>query len=138
MSIKVDVSTAGFQQVVDSLQKPEALLEKIGQYLVSSTQARIRTTKSGPDGSLWAPWSPATVRAKQRTGQGGSLLLNSGRLFNSITHQVVAGQVEVTSNAPYARFLQLGTSRMPARPFLGISKDDEGAIAGLVRRHIEA
>lgn len=138
MSIKVDVNTSALQQAVDQLQRPEPLLEKIGQYLVSSTQARIRTTKTSPDGSPWAPWSPATSLAKQRSGQGGTLLLNSGRLFNSITHQVSNDTVEVNSNAPYARFLQLGTRRMPARPFLGISKDDESAIAGLVRRHIGA
>jgi phage virion morphogenesis protein len=138
MSVKVQADTSGFQKTINQLQKPEALLEKIGQYLVSSTQARIRTTKVAPNGALWAPWAPSTARAKERSGQGGSLLLNSGRLFNSISHQVVAGQVEVTSNAPYARFLQLGTNRMPARPFLGISKDDESAIAGLVRRHIGA
>lgn len=138
MSIKVDVDTSAFKQTIDKLQKPEALLEKIGQYLVTSTRTRIRTTKTGPDGALWAPWAPSTVLAKQRRNQGGTLLMNSGRLFDSISHQVVAGQVEVYSNAPYARYLQLGTSRMPARPFLGISKDDESAIAGLVRRHLGA
>lgn len=44
----------------------------------------------------------------------------TGRLRNSITHAVEAGEqsVYIGSNVEYAAFVELGTSRMKARPYL--------------------
>lgn len=46
--------------------------------------------------------------------------VDTGRLRNSITHQVRAGEqaVYIGTNVEYAPFVELGTSRMRARPFL--------------------
>lgn len=45
--------------------------------------------------------------------------VDTGRLRNSITHQQESENVEVIgSNVSYAVFVELGTSKMSARPFL--------------------
>lgn len=48
--------------------------------------------------------------------------VNTGRLRSSITHRVAVDDqgvfAEVGSNVRYARFLELGTSKMAKRPFL--------------------
>lgn len=46
--------------------------------------------------------------------------VDTGRLRNSITHAVEAGEqaVYIGSNVEYAAFVELGTSRMKARPYL--------------------
>lgn len=45
--------------------------------------------------------------------------VDTGRLRNSITHQQESENVEVIgSNVSYASFVELGTSKMSARPFL--------------------
>lgn len=139
MSIQVQATTDGLQEVVGKLQNPKPLLDRIGQYLVSTTQARIRSTKTSPDGTPWAPWKPGTYLARAKRGAlGGGVLYDTGNLFSSITYTVGPDSVEVGTAAPYARFLQQGTPRMAARPFLGISQDDETAIAAIIRRHLGA
>ena len=139
MSVKVEVQHGDLQEAAKKLANPGNLLHSIGQYLVSSTQARIRTTKTDPDGKPWAPWAPGTylARAKAGTLQGG-LLLNSGRLLNSVGYRVSGKTLEVEATAPYAGFLQNGTPRMPARPFLGISKGDETAINNMLSRFLRS
>lgn len=46
--------------------------------------------------------------------------VDTGRLRNSITHAVETGEqaVYIGSNVEYAAFVELGTSRMKARPYL--------------------
>lgn len=137
--IKVEVGSSQIGDLAKKLEKPQDLLNSIGDYLVKTTQARIRTTKSSPDGAPWAPWAPSTYLARAKQGSlGGGLLYNTGSLFNSISHSVSGDKVEVGTSSPFAKYLQMGTQRMPARPFLGISPADQEAITGLVRRHLTA
>lgn len=46
--------------------------------------------------------------------------VDTGRLRNSITHERndAEGQVQIGSNVEYATFVEYGTSRMKAQPFL--------------------
>lgn len=47
--------------------------------------------------------------------------VDTGRLRNSITFEVRAGEkaVHVGTNVEYGKYVELGTSRMKAQPFLG-------------------
>ena len=44
--------------------------------------------------------------------------VDTGRLRNSITHQVGDAEVVVGTNVEYAAYVELGTSRTKAQPFL--------------------
>lgn len=130
------------------LQNPQAALDAIGEHLVKSTKARIKTTKQSPNGVPWAPWTLGTLLGRIRDGSASrGLLYNSGRLLNSITYQATPprgsngrfqkSQVVVGSQGvPYAQFLQQGTPNMAARPFIGISKTDQEVITSILRDHI--
>lgn len=133
---------ATVQKLIDSLQNPRPLLEIVGQILKQRTKQRITTTKIDPTGRQWKPWSYSTFIARARKGNvSRGVLYDSGNLLNSITYQVSGKQVVVGVNsgmAPYAVFLQNGTPNMPARPFIGISKDDNDAVRTAVKNYLAA
>jgi len=80
-------------------------------------------------GSPWAPLASSTVRAR---GGGGMMLVDTGLLRDSAI-SAVAGTYSirnpVTWNASgvteYSEYIQNGTPRMPARPFLLDPDEDE-------------
>lgn len=43
---------------------------------------------------------------------------DTGRLANSITHQVGDKEVAISTNVEYSAFVELGTSRQKAQPYL--------------------
>ena len=51
-------------------------------------------------------------------------MVDRGNLLKSITHEAAADSVIIGSVMLYARWLQEGTQRMEARPFLGLSDKD--------------
>lgn len=107
----------------------------IGRIVKSGTQLRFRTQQT-PDG---VPWKPS----QRATDEGGQTLRLTGRLRNSITYRADHASVEIGTNVVYAAIHQFGgvagrktfkgegppnRSRIPARPYLGASKDDRDEI----------
>lgn len=52
--------------------------------------------------------------------------VDTGRLRNSISHAVEGDAVYIGTNVEYAPYVELGTSRMRARPFLGPAAENHG------------
>lgn len=123
------------------------LMDTIGAYGESSTRQRF-IDGVGPDGEQWK--ESGRVRA-----QGGQTLRDEGRLMNSITFEASPDHAEWGSNLIYAGIHQVGgriTAKnakalvfnignqtiavksvdIPARPFLGISAEDEREIGHIV------
>lgn len=125
--IKVETKINGMKDLDKRIKKikaaPNKMLRVVGKEEVKETKIRIRSTKNDPDGKPWAPWSFATMKERVRQGnvQRG-LLYRTGALLNSIKYTVKKGKLSVFSPLKYAKFLQFGTPKMPARPFLGWSK----------------
>lgn len=86
------------------------LLGSIGSHVMEREKDRIGDDYD-PDGQPWAPWSPDY--------QGNSLLNLTGRMRGSFQAQVGAKTLHVENTAPYAKYHQHGTRKMPARPILG-------------------
>lgn len=135
-----------YTRSVDSLQKAlEALgrlgpaLDAVGKNQQANVTARILFTKMAPDGKPWAPWARSTAKARMKKGNAGQGLLNdSGELSRSIRYQVSGKQVIVGSIAgPYAEFLQFGTNKMPARPFIGWSEQDKKEAKQIMMDHLK-
>lgn len=54
--------------------------------------------------------------------------VDTGRLRNSITHQQISSDTEVVgSNVEYAPYVELGTSKMGARPFIRPAAENHSA-----------
>lgn len=79
-------------------------------------------------GSKWALLAESTQKRKARTGKT-TLLIDTGRLRNTIRSQIASASDEriigqLIADAPYAGFHQDGTSRMPKRRVIEVTKSD--------------
>lgn len=110
---------------------PEKVIQQVALEEVRATQNRIRNSKTDPNGRPWAPWSMATIKAN--AGKGGSLLFRSGALLNSIEYRISEKTLTIYSNVGYAKYLQFGTPKMPARPFLGWSRESINKIKKILQ-----
>ena len=127
------------------------VMRDIGEHLLNTTRQRF-TDEEGPDGTPWAPLSETTTHRKHRNAD--KILTESGALRgHGLAYQARRDQVEVGSPLVYAGTYQFGAERgafgstakgapipwgdIPARPFLGVSGDDEGAILRILSEHLE-
>lgn len=126
----------------------------IGEYLVESTKRRFREGKA-PDGSAWAPKSETTIAAYAARGDNVSrapLIGPTRRLSSEITYGASRDGVAIGSSLVYSAVQQLGAAKgefgktargapvpwgnVPARPFLGLSRDDERNILDILTDHL--
>jgi phage virion morphogenesis protein len=108
------------------------LFDQIGAVLESSTRERIGATKRGPLGEVWPAWSPAYAATRR---PGHSLLVGEQSLLDSIQSYATADQARVGSDMIYAAIQHFGADDdggIPARPYLGISDQDEADIRDLL------
>lgn len=106
-------------------------MDEIGSMLITSTLDRFEKGRA-PDGTAWEP-------SRRAIEEDGQMLIDSGRLRASITSKAGRREVEVGTNVIYAAIHQLGgnagrgrKTRLPARPYLGLSSDDEKEIDAIL------
>ena len=143
MQLTLTHNLSALQQRLDRLQGKlggdlTPVMTAIGGLLESSTRERFET-KRDPQGMSWEQLNPKTKNAK-RTAKGrlrSDILVDRGDLRKSITYHATSQSVAVGTDRHYGRYHQEGTRHMPARPFLGLSVEDEGNILQLVQKFIE-
>lgn len=131
---------------------PNDISQTMGEILRTGTLDRFDSGKS-PDGNAW----PKSIRASG----GGKTLVDSGRLRNSINVRSSASGVEVGTNTVYAAIHQFGgpisaksaswlvfnvggqtvrkkSVNIPARPYLGVSDEDEKEIKSMIDEVMES
>ncbi len=149
LEIKEDQISAALAQVGAALASPLPVFQDFGEYLVDSTTKRFPTGRA-PDGSVWAPKSPVTIAARggRKTNRLDTrpLFGPSGALSSTISYEAFADRVEWGSPMVYAAMQQFGGSKsrfphlwgnIPARPFLGVSNEDESALLDIAAEWIE-
>jgi phage gpG-like protein len=142
MSAKFTVDT---KQLSDKIAKGQSMLRNarpflfsVGQREVALAKYRIRTSKTDPNNRPWRPWAPSTRVSRARRGtltQG--LLYDTGRLYQAFTVNATNLRVNIENTTQYARYLQRGTSRMPARPFLGFGRDSKQQLSRLFQDYMK-
>ena len=156
LDIRGDAQAArALDQLAEAMGDLSPLAEIYGTYLESATIGRF-DDETAPDGSAWSK----SIRARE---EGGKTLSDSGQLRSSITHNAFSDRVEVGSNKIYAGvhqdgatirpksadklafalpgglgFVQVDEVTIPARPFLGLSQDDEVELAALTEDYAVA
>jgi len=138
-------------------------MREIGERLTETTQARFGAS-TGPDGQRWAPNSQATILdylagksgsygktgKLTKKGAGSAMskrpLVASGLLQGSIHWQLIdGGQGVAVGTDRFADAWEGGAAvhqfgsrdgKIPARPFLGISGEDERTILDILARHL--
>lgn len=140
--VTASLTTEGLDAAIKRLSRLEGfqmaeLTDAAGAILESSTRDRF-DTKTAPDGAAWVPWSEAYDDTRE---DRHSLLVEEGDLRDSIASYSAGGEVHVGSNLIYAAHHHFGGdeigSGIPARPYLGISDEDEIDLADLVTGKLE-
>lgn len=146
--IKVQVDTRDVQLALQDLQarvnnlKP--VLGDIGEYLIVSTRERF-AQKKAPDGTPWKKNSPVTQKIK---GRDDALVGDSKSLSRYFDYVLSKNSLTFGSKFEYAalqhhgaRQGQFGKSKrggplpwgnIPARPFIGLSRDDNAAVKDII------
>lgn len=153
VSVRVEGDTEELLSKMKRLSKTDTagVMKAIAEGLRTSTVERF-ASEEAPEGSKWKP----SVRVQEN---GGKTLTKSTGLKASIKSQADSTGLAVGTNLEYAATHQYGTQRtirarrsnylrfkigdrwvstpsvrisIPARPFLGISKDDDSEIKEIV------
>ncbi len=132
---------AAFQRLIHAGSNLSPALKAIGEHIAETTKQRFETA-TAPDGTPWAPNSPATLARKK----GNKPLIGElGALSTQINAQVSGNSVTIGSPLEYAAMQQFGGKKsefpnlwgdIPARPFLGTSDEDEVEILNIIEDHI--
>lgn len=149
------LSREALRRASDVLEDMTPIYKDVGEYMVEATRKRFRSG-TAPDGSKWAPKSAATLDRYRRMGYGSltrPLIGPSKSLSRQILQFVTGEGVTIGSNLIYSQVMQDGAAkgafgrtsrgapipwgRIPARTWLGISKDDETAIIDIAEEHVE-
>jgi phage gpG-like protein len=100
LTINQESALAEVGRLIARAEHPRPMFDQIGMSLVTSTQRRFETGV-GPDG---VPWPPS-LRA---LAEGGKTLIESARLWASITFAASDAGVEEGTNVIYAAIQQFG------------------------------
>jgi phage virion morphogenesis protein len=126
---------------------------EVGNVMVERIKKRF-DTKRGPTGAPWRKLNPMTIRLRKRNKNPRDILVDTGRLRDSIgilgrkrTGLVAATdagiKVGVVGNVPYAATMQFGGissltgGPVPARPFIGLNSEDVKAIKKVMERRLQ-
>jgi phage virion morphogenesis protein len=144
--IRIDSANANrrLRDLMRSVSNPAPAMRDIGAALTESTRLRFHDQKD-PRGRSWRGHAASTTRQRRRGPGGGSnqILRDTDVLMNSITYKAGSNKVEVGTNVEYAAIHQEGGTagrgggvRIPARPFLGVSQEDEAEIIDIMSDYL--
>jgi phage virion morphogenesis protein len=132
------------QRLIQRVGAPREAMAEIGEALLNSTRERF-SRQSDPEGNPWEPNSEVTLERK--APQTKVLAGLTGLLRENIAYQLTDGgrAVEVGSGKKYAAMQQFGGTKaqwpwlwgdIPARPFLGLSREDRAEVLEILGRYL--
>jgi len=139
LKIKVkDTITPGLLKQARKYKNLDPVFKKIGQFEMRQTRRRLRITKESPDGVKWQGWAPSTEIGRIRKGNASQGLLYDTKTMHDLfvlTHS--NSHMSLRAGVDYGKFLQTGTTEMPARPFMGWSEVSLEFIKRSFKRHFK-
>jgi len=123
----ISVSPETLKNLV-KIQNLPAEIEKASERALDESAAailnRLRTGYLQETDPFGKPWIPSLAGAKRRARGRGFTLFDTGRLFHSIQlYRTAPGERLIGTDVPYAGWLNFGTSKMVARPFLAVTEE---------------
>lgn len=101
------------------------VMDNIGAILENGARKRFES-KTDPKGKAWEGYKEGSRNAKRKKSE--QLLIEGRHLLDSLTYHASSQSVAVGVSMFYGKYHQLGTNHLPARPFLGISAEEEANI----------
>lgn len=137
-SIEIQASDvlAGLQQLKARVGYLQPVFADIGEYLLRSHRDRFEAQKT-PDGEQWAELSPQYLAEKPYNQD--KILVLDGELMGGLRYQTEPDALEFGTDRPYGATHQFGRDEVniKARPFLGLSGDDEREVLEIIYRHLQ-
>ena len=130
----------------EASQDVDPILRDIGEHLLTSTKDRF-SDEAGPDGRPWEALDPSYAADKARKRPNAGKLVYDNFLRGTLAYVVSGGELALGTNLPYGarqHFGFVGPDSLgrifdhPARPWLGVSSDDETEIVEILREHLLA
>lgn len=130
------------QQIANQLEQPRRLYGILGETLKKIHTARFKAEQD-PDGNNWKALDDRTLALKRKRGKSPKILRQDGYLADKTAYNVSNDGVEFGSKEVYARLHQFGGKAgrgkkvsIPARPWLGVGKNDETLLLEKARFHL--
>lgn len=130
LKIEVRGSTArltGLERAVGNL---DTVMGEISLYMERETRLNF-AKEYDPDGVPWAALSPSTLARKKTR----AILRETSQLASSVSSTSSKEESRVFITDPKGIYHQTGTTKMPARPILGIGDRQRKNIEKMFRRH---
>jgi phage virion morphogenesis protein len=149
------------ERMLAGLEDKTELMLALGEMLIASTQERIEAGES-PDGTPFAPRSPTTLKRYAKLGLSfGKPLNQSGDMRRHLHYEADADRVAWGSSAIQSAVMHFGAKKgafgsyqgkgfgdstpsvsipwgdIPARPFVGVSQEDETNISAEIIEWLE-
>lgn len=152
----IEVKTNGMEEIQQALHnltltlspnRMQKVYQRIGEHLEATTKQRFHDSVD-PDGNKWAANAKSTIAdtLRKKLNEDKKQLIDSRQLRDGIRYQVLNDGVVVGTNRDFgtdgeqvsAAVHQFGKKdgTIPARPFLGISNDDQQHILVNVIQHL--
>lgn len=139
--VKIDIEDNS-DKVGEALQRLAArvgrltpVFRDIGEYLHQAHEERFDAQKD-PQGN---PWQPLSERYKARKKRNADkILVLDDLLGGTLRYQATADSLLFGTDRIYGATHQFGDDDrgIPARPFLGLSRDDEAEALRLIEEHL--
>ncbi|WP_107326986.1 phage virion morphogenesis protein [Agrobacterium pusense] len=149
ISYKTTINDADMREklaeLVERMTNREGFHKNVGEHLLNSTDERF-DSETAPDGSRWKTLSLVTrdLRMRKYGNAPITILRASGALRGSINMVASENEVRIGSALVYAAIHQLGGEAgrnrkvsIPARPYLGLSSEDETEIFAIAEDWLE-
>lgn len=162
IELKEDEITGVLNRLSRALTDMSPVMQDIGEEWLESTQGRMLRGEQ-PDGAPFAPRSQATLdRYRQEGGSFGLPLNRTRNMIDQLSTSYGVDFVEISSNEHQSAVMQFGAAKgsfgaysgtgknghpfsgiapwadIPARPFLGISDDDQHNIVATISEWLDA
>jgi phage virion morphogenesis protein len=135
--IRLYVDESGLRDVLERLADRVSDLEPAMRRVAGHLADAVEEQFASEGRPKWPPLAPSTIRQRARKGKWpGKILQVTGRLAASITTRSGAREAAVGTAVEYGVYHQLGTRRIPARPFLRLTQQHLREIIDELRRFL--
>lgn len=117
------------------LGKSDGMTRKMANVLREDAEEAFETEQS-PDGKKWEDLDPVYKKSRFAKGYDGKMLHRTGQLIDSLNIDYGDDFAAVGVSESYGIYHQLGTKKMSARPFLGVSEDGVDEIKDILKNAI--
>ena len=154
--MKINIKAEGLNRLkqrlntqAQNLLNLQPLWQLVGMYVQKQTIKERFDKEQALDGTKWKPLSPARVKQRLKRHKSGDMriLQGEGHLRRSVQYEAGQTYVRIGSNLKYARIHQFGGTihfkkrkgsvTIPARPYLGVTPNEQQYINNLFRAYLK-